>query len=246
MKNIEKWKPSKFIWDNGKLVGNKKYGGIGSRLITDIVANYYCEYLPKHAHGKLLDLGCGLVPLFDLYKKYVSHIVCADWENSFVEIEFLDVSCDLNKELPFANNEFDTVILSDVLEHIQKPQLLLKEISRILNRGGILIANVPFFYWLHATPYDYYRYTEYALKSFIEEEKLEMIFLESMGGALEVLGDICSKILVSKKKSITKNMAIALQEGIKQIRRSNFGEKLYVNTRNVFPYAYFMVAKKVL
>lgn len=48
--------------------------------------------------------------------------------------------------LPFADNTFDRIVCSEVLEHVPDPDLVLAEISRILKPGGIFVASVPR-YW---------------------------------------------------------------------------------------------------
>ena len=245
MKNKEKWKPSKYVFKKENLIASrdKKQVRISSRLYADIIADNYFQYLPKYAHGKLLDLGCGYVPLFFVYNKYVSDIVCVDWENTSHKNEYLDFTCNLNKELPFGNNEFDTIILSDVLEHIQNPKLLWKEMARILKKDGILVMNVPFYYCLHEAPYDYYRYTEFALKQYIEEEKLELVFLESVGGILEVLADINSKMF-AYFGFIGELMANIIQQSTKLLRKTKIGINIYNKTKNKFPLSYFVIARK--
>lgn len=45
--------------------------------------------------------------------------------------------------LPFADEAFDLVICKDVLEHLLRPDHLVKEISRILRRGGHALIHVP-------------------------------------------------------------------------------------------------------
>ena len=99
----------------------------------------------------------------------------------------------MTKELPFDDNEFDTIILSDVLEHIPVPEQLWNEMTRILAHNGKIIMNVPFYYWLHEEPYDYYRYTEFALRRYVEMSALNLILLEPLGGAPEVMADIFAK-----------------------------------------------------
>jgi len=53
-------------------------------------------------------------------------------------------------QLPFADNTFDVVICSEVLEHIEDYRAVLAEIDRVLKPGGIFAASVPAFFpeWL--------------------------------------------------------------------------------------------------
>jgi ubiquinone/menaquinone biosynthesis C-methylase UbiE len=46
-------------------------------------------------------------------------------------------------ELPFKDETFDCVIISEVLEHLGDDERALREITRVLKRGGRLAASVP-------------------------------------------------------------------------------------------------------
>ncbi|HEX4354879.1 MAG TPA: methyltransferase domain-containing protein [Polyangiales bacterium] len=46
-------------------------------------------------------------------------------------------------ELPFADESFDCVIISEVLEHLGEDERALREISRVLKAGGTLACSVP-------------------------------------------------------------------------------------------------------
>jgi SAM-dependent methyltransferase len=99
---------------------------------------------------------------------------------------FIDTYCDLNETLPFESGSFDSVLLSDVLEHIRKPEKLITEIYRILKKDGVLIMNVPYYYCLHEEPFDYFRYTEFALKSMTSDAGLKVELLQKQEALLKL------------------------------------------------------------
>jgi SAM-dependent methyltransferase len=108
----------------------------------------------------------------------------------------LDHEVDLNTApLPFDAAAFDTVLLSDVLEHIAEPDQLIGEIARILRPGGALILGVPFLYPIHEQPYDFHRYTQYKLEHFASKHGFAIVELGPVGGASDVWTDISCKIL---------------------------------------------------
>lgn len=199
MKNIELWRPSKFLLINGapKANGRKIYPG--SLILISILAREYFNVISKYAKGRLLDLGCGNVPLYSYYKDLIGEIICVDWENSYHENIHLDYQFDLNKPFPKKIGKFDTVLTTDVLEHILEPDIFFSEISKSLNSGGKLILSTPFFYWLHEQPYDFNRYTEYKLRDLCKKNNLKVLDLYPYGGVYEVLADILSKIMSNRK-----------------------------------------------
>ncbi len=197
VKSIDTWSPSKF-----ELVGNEFRAsrdvtkvGVGSRLVTDIQAKYYNELLRQFAHGALLDLGCGFVPLYQMYRDYVSDVTCMDWGNSRHPCPHLDFVHDLNEPLPLAEQSFDTVLMTDVLEHVKSPESLMDEVTRVMRPNGHLVLTVPFLYWLHEQPNDYHRFTEHKLRDFCETRGLVVEHLSAYGGVPEVVGDVITKAL---------------------------------------------------
>lgn len=245
MKNVEAWRPGKFVLRGGRLRASRdrRAVGIGSRLHADLVARFYDRALKLHARGRLVDLGCGAVPLYEAYHDRVDEIVCVDWPGSIHGAAHLDFECDLSQPLPFPNNRFDTVILSDVLEHIPMPETVWREMARVLAPGGKIILNVPFLYWLHETPHDYYRYTEFALRRFAALAGLDVELLEPIGGAPEVLADIRGKML-ARVPVIGTPLAILVQTVTGWLVRSPFGRGLSKRTAHLFPLGYAMVAAK--
>jgi len=198
MKDIEHWTPTKFAFVGDRLCAstNPKWVAISSRLNVNLLAAALQPSLEAHARGRLLDLGCGNVPLFAAYRARASAVTCMDWTNSDHQLRHIDQSSDLNEPLPVADGSFDTVLLTDVLEHVAVPGALVNEIARVLAPGGKLIGSVPFLYRLHEEPYDYHRFTRHALQRFAQLAELEVILLEPYGQGLDVIFDSLGKVII--------------------------------------------------
>jgi 2-polyprenyl-3-methyl-5-hydroxy-6-metoxy-1,4-benzoquinol methylase len=95
--------------------------------------------------GKVLDLGCGDgktgKTLMD--RGYVVESCDMDGDR----FEFHNVipfkKGNLNNQLPYNDKTFDCVILMEVIEHIYNPDFVISEISRVLNKGGVIILSTP-------------------------------------------------------------------------------------------------------
>jgi SAM-dependent methyltransferase len=241
MKSEATWAPTKYVMSRGRLRGSRDATelGIGSRLISDLVADHYDRDLPRHATGRLLDLGCGKVPLYAAYAPHVTEITCVDWGAG----EHIDVHCDLSQPLPFDDARFDTIILSDVLEHIAEPDLLWREMTRILAPGGRIVMNVPFYYSIHAHPHDYYRYTNFALERFVQINGLKVLDLVAVGGVIEIFGDLTAKAL-SKGGPIGGSLAAFVQAVVLRFGRTRLGARILRVSSRHFPLGYFMIAQR--
>lgn len=195
------WHESKFILSDktSVLQYSRDWSELSpaSRLVSQLIADFYTRAIPQHAHGELLDLGCGKAPLLGYYSKFVRAATLVDWGNSLHSNPLPILHADINEQLPFADEEFDTIILSDVLEHIATPQNLLTEVNRILRNGsGVLLLNVPFFYPVHEAPYDFHRYTRYSLERMCQIAGFHLLELDEMGGVPEIFCDLTAKVLL--------------------------------------------------
>lgn len=244
MKDAGSWRPSKFVYRRGKLRASRDTNevAVSSRLMVDRVARCYDANLRRHARGRLVDLGCGTVPLYHAYSDPVTGVTCVDIGGTS-HARHLDVECDLNEPLPFPDASFDTIVLSDVLEHIARPELLWSEMARILAPAGELLMNVPFYYWIHAGPHDYYRYTEFALRRFVESAGLELVQLDVIGGAPEVLADIVAKNFVSVPV-LGHAVAVFVQWLTQAVTATRLGGKISRVSGATFPLGYFVIARK--
>ncbi|MFC1584243.1 class I SAM-dependent methyltransferase [Fibrobacterota bacterium] len=160
----------------------------------------------KWSRGVLLDIGCGDKPYRDLFeaRRYIG----GDWPDSPHASEGIDVFMDASI-LPFKSSSFHTVIFTEVLEHLADPHRALREISRVMKSDGKVILSVPFVHWIHESPHDYYRYTEYGLKRVLEENGLEVIEQHNRGGALTVALDISGRAVSMLLSQVLKKLGVS-------------------------------------
>jgi len=94
----------------------------------------------------ILDIGCGSGYLLDLLAKSLpsSSLSGVDvYANSSTKKGWKYKKADITDGLPFANSEFDCIILGEVIEHVPNPDFLLREIRRVLKKKGKLIISTP-------------------------------------------------------------------------------------------------------
>jgi len=91
-------------------------------------------------------------------------------------------------DVPAPDSTADVVILSQVLEHLDRPFDALQEAHRLLRTGGVLLCSYPFLYPIHAPPYDFGRYTRYYIASAADRLGYKIVSEESLAGFWRVSG----------------------------------------------------------
>lgn len=92
-------------------------------------------------------------------------------------------------QTPLQAGGVDCILCTEVLEHLKDPQACVDEIHRLLRDEGLVFASTPFFYPVHADPYDFQRFTEDGLRHLFREFKSVEVY--RMGGYFGVLGLLC-------------------------------------------------------
>jgi 2-polyprenyl-3-methyl-5-hydroxy-6-metoxy-1,4-benzoquinol methylase len=125
------------------------------RCNSSVKARYnYCIKLLENSLGslknkKILDIGCG-----DGVLSYMLWLKGAKVFGSDPSVAGISLANNMHKRLKtdavfesnqnysyFENDLFDAIICSDVIEHVQKPDTLLKQIKKQLNNNGIGILS---------------------------------------------------------------------------------------------------------
>lgn len=113
----------------------------------------YKAILNKIPQGSscILDVGCGDGYLLGQARHFAHRAIGVEFESEGVILASQKLSHDLGcrvlqgscYQLPFRKHSFDIVLLSDVIEHLEYPDLCLKELGRVLEKGGTLLLTTP-------------------------------------------------------------------------------------------------------
>ena len=143
--------------------------------------NEYVENRLSSVRGIVYDLGCGTRPYEKEILRVAKRYIGVDWSNTLHGLS-ADVTADLNKPLPIASEVADNVISLQVMEHLCEPQVMLNEAFRILKPGGRIDITVPFQWWIHEVPYDYFRYTFFGLQYLLNKAGFVDVVVEAQSG----------------------------------------------------------------
>lgn len=139
------------------------------------------KFIQKHATaGQTLDLGGGSGPYVEYFPNRLGFDIAPG--------PGVDLVGDAHDLSHFADDTFDCVLCTEVLEHLHTPQRAIDEIHRVLKPGGKLILTTRFIFPLHNIPADYFRFTRYGLEYLLRRFEIKEIMEEATSmGTLAVL-----------------------------------------------------------
>jgi SAM-dependent methyltransferase len=133
------------------------------------------------AHGVLLDVGCGVKPFEQVFAPYVEKYVGIEYSpESGYRGNKADICGDAGY-LPFADASVDTILCTEVMEHVPDPERTIAEFARVLRPGGTLITTAPFVYPIHDA-YDFFRYSPDGLAVMMKRHGLTIEKVEPLSG----------------------------------------------------------------
>lgn len=143
------------------------------------------EYTLQYVKGKTIDLGAGNAKYKSLIKPKTSEYITFDISPG----PNIDIVGDI-LNLPFGENTFDTIVSTQVLEHVTKPWIMVKEMHRVTKPGGLVILSAPFLIQYHADPYDYFRYTKEGMQGLFKDVGFSVVECNSYGSFFGVLSEM--------------------------------------------------------
>lgn len=203
--------------------------------------------LPKF-EGNLLDIGCGRMP----YKNYilensnVKSYIGLDIENA---LEYdANVKPDFTwdgTKMPFRDAHFACAFGTEVLEHCPEPEVVLKEVYRVLKPGGVFFFTVPFLWNLHETPNDEYRYTPFSLQRHLKNSGFTEIDIKATGGwhasMAQMMGLWIRRAPITSKKK--RLLSILLKPVIKHLINLDKPEAIHFKNGQMITGLYGIIRK---
>ena len=130
--------------------------------------------------GKVVNLGSGILDYRELID--CDEFVSVDLNKKYVPTVVASAS-----ETGLASDDFDLVVCSQLLEHVEKPIEVVVEALRLLKPGGLCIFSVPFFELFHGEEGcgDYWRFTHQGLEYLFKD--FEGVRVEKVGFSSQAL-----------------------------------------------------------
>jgi SAM-dependent methyltransferase len=163
-----------------------EHGYISCHMIERSIA-----LLAPELNGDFLDVGCGTQP----YLPYFTHIQnkkACDFDANRGHVDF---TCPADK-VPLPDGCMDSILCTEVLEHVPDPLAVWNEFYRLLRPGGKVLLTTPMYWPAHELPYDFYRYPEHGIRRLVKESGFEMLSLVPRGGPWALWGQVTIHVLV--------------------------------------------------
>jgi len=140
--------------------------------------------------GTVLDVGCGRRPYEKTFFSGATRYVGTDYLSDRSRPDVISSAL----QIPFAADSFDTVVSTEVLEHVPDPLRAMREMHRVLRPGGFLILSTPMHWPRHEVPYDFFRYPYDGILHLVKESGLELTRLFNRGRSYAFLGQALQQV----------------------------------------------------
>lgn len=124
-------------------------------------------------HGRVLDFGPDRFPTDT---QAAVNDATITWETADIRDDArLTLRMPDEYTLPTGDNQYDVVLATNVLEHVRKPWVWLKELVRVCKPGGHVITINPVSWPFHEAPVDCWRAYPDGMRALYEEAGLETL-----------------------------------------------------------------------
>ena len=140
--------------------------------------------ITKNAYGNCLEYGSGREPYRNVLRNRVEHYVSCDWSE-----ESKSVKTSTGREMKALSGQFDSIVCTDVIQHISNPSACLDELYDLLKPGGVLCLSSVFFFPVCDLK-DYWRFSKEGMVELCQRSGFHIQNVDQRAGAL------CTTLLV--------------------------------------------------
>jgi len=151
----------------------------------------------------VLDIGCGNKQYANIIEAYASQHIGLDHENTLHDLNKADI-VGTAYDIPADDDSFNSILCTEVLEHLEEPEKALQECYRVLKPGGYAVFTCPFIWHLHEEPRDFYRYTKYGLDYLFIKTGFHVVSIEPLNGFWGTFLQLLSYVMNSYNKGPLK------------------------------------------
>lgn len=184
------------------------------------------EPVLKYLKGKVLNAGCGARDLSQfLLGGGAQEVENCDRKTTIPNA----IICDLVR-VPRETGAYDSILCNAVLEHVQYPDDVMRELHRLLKPGGILVLCVPFLQPYHPAP-DYRRYSREGMEELARIHHFELIEIYPVHTIAQTITWIGWSYLEEKRKRLQQMLFwVPFYLWNRMCHRTDFGLQIQANS----------------
>jgi SAM-dependent methyltransferase len=182
----------------------------------------------QYLAGEMLNAGCG--------SRDISAFLRANGVTSITRYDIAsndpDVVIGRLESMPFADRTFDSVLCNAVLEHVENADRSMRELARVVRRGGHVVVAVPFLQPYHASPGDFRRYTADGLAQLGRNAGLDVVAILPVHSFAQTFGWLLWEYAQEKRGFLRRSIAWTI--AFLATRFSNRTDAKLVKNANTF------------
>ena len=141
--------------------------------------------------GTLLDVGCGRQPYRNEFRNVKKYVGLDRVEGAYIVHNLSEFP------YPLKDGSADWVLCTQVLDDISDQDAFIRELHRLLGKGGGLLLSVSFAWELHDLPNDYGRPSPERLRLLLERNGFQIVELKPVGNSWTTLGQVINTNLLN-------------------------------------------------
>ena len=136
------------------------------------MGRHFVKNFKQDSVKTILDVGSCSVKDDRTYRK----LILPNWKYTGCDLhagDNVDLIMADEDHIPVLDDSFDIVISGQCLEHVRRPWVLVKEMARVLKRGGWMFVVAPFMWHVHRYPLDCWRFLPDGLQTILEDAGIQ-------------------------------------------------------------------------